>query len=158
MALSDQIEAAVVQRIAGLGLTLNGTAATVEGKKLPKIERGLETTPLVVVAAGERPVRMDWLDSGGAAFHSGRKLLGYPVEVFMGGPGDRDPTVVQTAQRDWRQSIGRAFEPPSVLGLTEVLNVVVDPGPQYERTGFVRNYDASRLDLIVETIEPAGAD
>lgn len=155
MAVSDTLEDAIVQRIDSLSLSLGATACVVQRKKAPKIERALETTPLIQVTSSVIPGRCEWWDTGTASTPAGRKKLVYLVEVTMSAPGDRDPTADQDTYRDWRQAITRAFEPPSVLGVDELYTIDVDPGTQYDREGFPRNYDQSRIVLECITIETA---
>ncbi len=157
MAVSSRIEDAVVDRIASLGLTLGAVAVVVERKKAPKVERGLENSPRIQVAAAERPVRCEWLDTGAGDYPLGRKKNVYPVELSFTSPGDRDPAADADDYRDWREAVARAFEPPSVLGIEEVFDVQVDPDRQYERAGFARNLDQSKIVLNVVTVETAGA-
>lgn len=155
MAVSDSLEDAIVARITGLGLKLGDVDVIVQRRKAPKVERGLERQPLIQVTSSQRPGRNDWFCTGDADFLSGRKRCEYAVEVTMSAPGDRDPTADQDDYREWRQAICRAFEPPSVLGVQELFDVSLNVGAQYDREGFARNIDHSRIDLICVTIETA---
>lgn len=155
MAVSDRLEDALVARIDGLNLTLGAVSVSVERKKAPKVERGLESTPLIQVTAAERAVRYEWFDTGTEDTPNGRKKAFYPADIHMSAPGNRDPNTDEDTYRDWREAIMRAFEPPSVLDIDELYDVIVEPGPQYDRGGFPRNYDQSVIQLLCVTIEPA---
>jgi hypothetical protein len=153
-AVLDQLETAVVAAIAGLGLTLGSTSVTVSRKKLVRLGEGLDTTPLITVAVANQAGKDEWWQTAGQGM-KGKKRREYVLEVDLAAKGQRDAVANEGTYQLWREKIMSAFEPLSSLGVAQLYDVLVEPGPSYDREHYPLNLDNSRLFLRLVTIEDA---
>jgi hypothetical protein len=150
----DQLETAVVSTITALGLILVSTSVIVSRKKLVRIGEGLDTTPLITVAVASQPGKDQWWQTP-APPQKGKKRREYVLEIDLAAKGQRDAVANESTYQLWREQIMSCFEPVTALGVSQLYDVLIEPGPSYDREQFQFNLDNSRIFLRLVTIEDA---
>jgi hypothetical protein len=152
----ESILDAVASVVSNLELTFSpptGNAIIVAAVvlKVPKVQETLDT-PLPVIAVSPAVERQKVEPASG----EGLVFVTYPVEIAISAAGNRDFASNLDVWLNWRELIRQQFSGTSLAGVTQVIDINIDPDPAFDRGTTADNYDRSRLTVRVKTIEPRG--
>lgn len=128
----------VVATVQFIGLTWNNLPVPVALHKLPKKEEGLDSTPLIVVAPGDKGEQIERKVFKGF-------FLWLPVDIAVIAAGDGDFTSNLDTYLGWRQPLRQVLQRPTLPGVPAVFDARVEPDAVIDRERANQSYDLTLL-------------
>lgn len=133
---------AIEASINGLSLAIGGQTVTVNIRKLPKREEGLDPATQILVVPSETPERVEQFA------YPNQVNVAYSCQIVVINPNDGDQITNLPTYLDWRQSIRELFQGPPLTTVSGCWMTKIVPGRPLDREKINLNYDY--LDLSVE--------